>query len=140
MRRGDHLKFNNRGFSLVELIIVIAMMAVLVGILAPQFVKYIEQSRESKDLKTMEEIKKAVEAYAADHEHKGDHVVEADGTTITYTLGDGGSLEPYGIETATFQSSSDKIVAKWVYSDYTWSVNDSCGSSGAYYDAYGNRI
>ncbi len=36
----------NKGFSLVELIIVIAIMAVLVGVLAPQFIKYVEQSRD----------------------------------------------------------------------------------------------
>ena len=36
----------NKGFSLVELIIVIAIMAVLVGVLAPQFLKYVEQSRK----------------------------------------------------------------------------------------------
>ena len=34
-------KINNKGFSLVELIIVIAIMAVLVGVLAPQFMKYV---------------------------------------------------------------------------------------------------
>lgn len=34
-------KRNNKGFSLVELIIVIAIMAILAGVLAPQFVKYI---------------------------------------------------------------------------------------------------
>ena len=39
----------NKGFSLVELIIVIAIMAVLVGVLAPQFLKYVEQSRNSTD-------------------------------------------------------------------------------------------
>ena len=40
----------NKGFSLVELIIVIAIMAVLVGVLAPQYIKYVERSRKSSDL------------------------------------------------------------------------------------------
>ncbi len=39
----------NKGFSLVELIIVIAIMAVLVGVLAPQYIKYVEKSRISAD-------------------------------------------------------------------------------------------
>ena len=35
-------KMNNKGFSLVELIIVIAIMVILVAVLAPQYLKYVE--------------------------------------------------------------------------------------------------
>lgn len=42
-------KKNNKGFSLVELIIVIAIMAILVGVVGTQVVPYIENSREAKD-------------------------------------------------------------------------------------------
>ena len=49
----------NKGFSLVELIIVIAIMAVLVGVLAPQFIKYVEQSRKSKDIQAAANLQTA---------------------------------------------------------------------------------
>lgn len=54
-------KKNNKGFSLVELIVVIAIMAVLVGVLAPQFIKYVEQSRQSTDIQNVEQLKTTVE-------------------------------------------------------------------------------
>ncbi len=59
-------KLNNKGFSLVELIIVIAIMAVLIGVLAPQYLKYVERSRQSADLDSINTMIHAVEIYNAD--------------------------------------------------------------------------
>lgn len=42
------MKKNQLGFSLVELIIVIAIMAVLVAILAPTYLHFVEKARRSK--------------------------------------------------------------------------------------------
>lgn len=38
---------NNRGFSLVELIIVVAIMVTLVAVLAPQFAKYVRKANDA---------------------------------------------------------------------------------------------
>lgn len=51
---------NNKGFSLVELIIVIAIMAILVGVLAPQLIKYIEKSKVSADTQAADSVHTAV--------------------------------------------------------------------------------
>lgn len=44
------MKKNQKGFSLVELIIVIAIMAVLIGLLAPQYLKFVKQSKVTADI------------------------------------------------------------------------------------------
>lgn len=95
-------KMNNKGFSLVELIVVIAIMAVLVGVLAPQFIKYVEKSRESTDLTNLDSIKTVVESYFADKEGT-DLPTEAtiDGASGTYVLsfdkGYKGSVKPLDV-------------------------------------------
>ncbi len=54
-------KMNNKGFSLVELIIVIAIMAILAGAIAPALIRYIDKSRKSNDVSSCKTIKTAVE-------------------------------------------------------------------------------
>ena len=84
------MKKNNKGFSLVELIIVIAIMAVLVGVLAPQFIKYVEQSRRSRDIQTAQEIREAVLAAIADQRIDGS---ETSKSINDFTKGTTGSLD-----------------------------------------------
>lgn len=50
------IKNNNQGVSLLELIIAITIMAVLVGILAPQYIKYLRKSEKTTDVTTASRI------------------------------------------------------------------------------------
>lgn len=58
-------KKDNKGFSLVELIIVIAIMAILVGIVGTQVLPYLNKSKEAKDVQILNSYSTAaVSAYS----------------------------------------------------------------------------
>lgn len=88
-------KTNNKGFSLVELIVVIAIMAVLVGVLAPQFTKYVERSRKATDVQNVAAIMTACDVYATDNPTftGGDLTLKSAGTTSV-------ANNPTGVEAA----------------------------------------
>jgi len=50
----------NKGFSLVELIIVIAIMAILVGLMVPFLIMYIEKTNVSSDLQLADTVRSAL--------------------------------------------------------------------------------
>ena len=97
-------KPGDKGFTLIELIIVIAILAALIAILAPQYLKYVEKSRKTADDTTAAEILSACKIAAADPEvtlADGDYTIIWNGaTTLTY----GGSPD------STFQTAVTNAV------------------------------
>ena len=88
---------NNKGFSLVELIVVIAIMAVLVGVLAPQLIKYVEKSREATDIQNCDSIASTLKSYYSDKEVTGNIEVTLNDSGITAS--DTSALADAGIDT-----------------------------------------
>ena len=58
----------NKGFSLVELIVVIAIMAVMAAVLAPSLLGYVERSRAQKDDSAMGELTNSIKLALADQD------------------------------------------------------------------------
>ena len=86
-------KQDNRGFSLVELIIVIAIMAILVGIVGTQVIPYLNKSREAKDLQIISSYSTAaVTAYAENAEKFA--ALEQAGTNVTIKVYSAESADP----------------------------------------------
>lgn len=68
MNMFNDVRENKKGFSLVELIVVIAIMAVMVAVLAPSLLQYVERSRAQKDDSAMAEAANAVQLALARQE------------------------------------------------------------------------
>lgn len=127
-------KMNNKGFSLVELIIVIAIMAILAAALAPQLIKYLEKSRESTDASTCDTIKSAFNA-AVTNEAAYNEMMTATTKTINITFS--GNTASYDNQTACgnvvkelqeslAQIKAPKATGKSSY-EITWTVSQSGG-------------
>lgn len=78
-------KLGNKGFSLVELIVVIAIMAVLVGVLAPTLIRNVEKSRESTDLQTLDSLRQSVTTALSTE--SVNNVLPSGGTSLTLSGG-----------------------------------------------------
>lgn len=82
-----YLSGEREGFSLVELIIVIAIMAILIGIVALAVIPYLEKSRVGKDQQTIDTIYSAFKNEIASQQISED---------VNFTITDTGATAPAG--------------------------------------------
>jgi type IV pilus assembly protein PilA len=61
-----NLKKNNKGFSLVELIVVVLIIAIIAVALAPQVIKWVQQARDNTKENQIATVKSAVDTVVAD--------------------------------------------------------------------------
>lgn len=76
-------KKNNKGFSLVELIVVVLIMAIIAVALAPQVMKWVNESRKSADASTYDSVVAAAQDALADEEVWNEVI---GGTQFTITI------------------------------------------------------
>lgn len=62
-------KSNKKGFTLVELLVVVAIIGILAAIAIPQFASYRKKAQDSASLSDAKRIQTEAEAYYADEQH-----------------------------------------------------------------------
>ena len=76
------MKKTNKGFSLVELIIVIAIMAILAAAIAPALIRYIDKSRRADDVTAAGTVLTGVQTAMADEDCYSEIAKAASGAVI----------------------------------------------------------
>jgi len=78
-------KMNNKGFSLVELIVVVLIMAIIAVALAPQVMRWVENSRKSNDIEAYGSLVNALQVAGTD-ENVLKNTFSSTTTTVTVTF------------------------------------------------------
>ena len=96
---------NKKGFTLVELVIVIAVIAILAGVMIGTFAGVISRAQQSAKV---QEWKAAVDAayvdYVAD-EHEVPGFIKVDGTTVEFKKATDTGITALGVETYALDGS-----------------------------------
>lgn len=74
------------GFTLIELMIVVAIVAILATIAYPSFAEQIRKSRRSEAISNMQDVQLQLEKYRVDHPSYSTFSVPASASTPHYTI------------------------------------------------------
>lgn len=134
-------KMNNKGFSLVELIVVVLIMAIIAVALAPQVMKWVENSRKSNDIENYNALVGAANVAGTDESVlKAAKIKTSEGATITFATA-GTSIDCAELAAAMKKTLPDlnadgsttdkiKVESSWDGGNTTFEINVKLASDG----------
>lgn len=77
-----------RGFSLIELLVVVAIIAILVGVATPYYADYVRESKRAKALQDLDVLKQAIVLYNSQEDLPYQGTISTQSTELVPILGE----------------------------------------------------
>lgn len=125
------MKKNNKGFSLVELIVVIAIMAILAAVAIPTFAGFIEKANEGSDDSFLNDVKYAVELALTEEGGLGNSTIEVNvtsGVVVSIEVGEEAIYDATDAEDV----EDEYGLADVVDFSYAFKAKDAKGKTGSF--------
>lgn len=108
----NRIKMNDKGFTLVELIVVVAILAVITVVVAPQYLSYVNKARIGTDENTIGEIAHVAEITYVEFKARDTDMTNA---KVTVNINGSGEITSYTTVPAGMAAEIEKVVTKNQY-------------------------